>query len=117
MARLGNLKPVLGALPPRLTAQRDEHGHSRQAEPWRKWYSTARWQVLRWSILVRDMFTCQRPACRALVGDTSQLVADHIVPHRGDPALFWDPANLQTLCKPCHDGLKQAEERRGPPRA
>ena len=30
-------------------------------------------------------------------------VVDHIVPHRGDAALFWDQANWQPLCKPCHD--------------
>lgn len=42
--------------------------------------------------------------------DTSRLVCDHIKPHRGDERLFWDRANLQTLCKPCHDSLKQVEE-------
>lgn len=26
--------------------------------------------------------------------------------------LFWCDTNLQTLCKPCHDRVKQAEERR-----
>lgn len=30
-------------------------------------------------------------------------VVDHIVPHRGDPKLFWDERNWQPLCKPCHD--------------
>ena len=30
-------------------------------------------------------------------------VVDHIVPHRGDKALFWDQSNWQALCKPCHD--------------
>lgn len=30
-------------------------------------------------------------------------VVDHIVPHRGDLALFWDSDNWQSLCKPCHD--------------
>ena len=44
--------------------------------------------------------------------DSSQLVADHIRPHRGDEALFWDPANLQCLRKWCHDRAKQAAERR-----
>ena len=40
------------------------------------------------------------------------MVADHIEPHRGDPVLFWSRANLQCLCKPCHDSTKQAEEAR-----
>ena len=30
-------------------------------------------------------------------------VVDHIVPHRGDPLLFWDEKNWQSLCKDCHD--------------
>ena len=33
-------------------------------------------------------------------------VVDHIVPHvphRGDPALFWDRSNWRGLCKSCHD--------------
>lgn len=30
-------------------------------------------------------------------------VVDHITPHRGDRVLFWDEANWQALCKPCHD--------------
>jgi 5-methylcytosine-specific restriction enzyme A len=79
--------------------------------PWRRWYKTARWQRLRWSVLVRDLFTCR--LCRRIEADTSQLVADHRVPHRGDEALFWDDGNLQCLCKACHDGVKQGEERAG----
>lgn len=27
---------------------------------------------------------------------------DHVVPHRGDPELFWDETNLTARCKPCH---------------
>lgn len=36
-------------------------------------------------------------------------VVDHIVPHKGDLALFWDPANHQALCASCH-GRKSATE-------
>lgn len=52
-------------------------------------------------------------------------VVDHIIAHRlkeaidsGDEvriekarALFWSSDNWQSLCKPCHDSVKQAEER------
>lgn len=48
-----------------------------------------------------------------LEGDTSQLVADHVQPHRGNLELFWSEGNLRTLCKPCHDRDKQSEERIG----
>lgn len=40
-------------------------------------------------------------------------VADHVRPHRGDAALFWDETNLQSLCRPHHDRDKQATEKRG----
>lgn len=33
---------------------------------------------------------------------TLATVADHIVPHRGDPDLFWN-GDLQSLCKDHHD--------------
>lgn len=43
-------------------------------------------------------------------------VVDHIIPHRGDETLFWDPINHQALCAPCHNSAKQREERgRGKP--
>lgn len=80
---------------------------------WKAWKKTARWQCLRWSVLVRDRFTCQRKGCGRIEADTSQLVADHIKAHKGDERLFWDEANLQCLCKPCHDGPKQSFERTG----
>lgn len=41
---------------------------------------------------------------------TSAAVVDHIKPHRGDEALFFDPDNLQSLCKSCHDSTKQRME-------
>jgi len=60
--------------------------------------------------LERDLFTCQHADCGRLECNTSLLVCDHIKPHRGDERLFWDPSNLQTLCKSCHDTVKQAAE-------
>ena len=33
---------------------------------------------------------------------TAARVTDHIVPHKGDPSLFWDPSNFQGLCVRCH---------------
>jgi 5-methylcytosine-specific restriction endonuclease McrA len=81
---------------------------SSNAAPWKRWKKTARWQKLRWSVLVRGLFTCRM--CNRIVADTSQLVADHKTPHRGDERLFWDEANLQCICKTCHDSVKQIEE-------
>jgi 5-methylcytosine-specific restriction endonuclease McrA len=116
LARLTSLRPRLGGLRSRLTsAPSDRQAFDRQRDQRasRGWYKTARWQKLRMRILVRDLFTCQWRGCGRVVADTSQLVADHREPHRGDEALFWDENNLWTLCKPCHDSAKQREERRG----
>lgn len=38
-------------------------------------------------------------------------VVDHVVPHRGDKRLFWHRANWQPLCEPCHNSIKQRQER------
>ena len=35
---------------------------------------------------------------------------DHIVPHRGDPALFWDEGNWQALCHHCHSVKTRNED-------
>lgn len=37
-------------------------------------------------------------------------VVDHKQAHKGDAVLFWQRSNWQSLCKPCHDGWKQALE-------
>ncbi|WP_245710799.1 HNH endonuclease [Citreimonas salinaria] len=37
---------------------------------------------------------------------------DHIIPRSKAPERRLDPTNLQSLCKPCHSGAKQREERR-----
>jgi 5-methylcytosine-specific restriction endonuclease McrA len=108
--RLATLRPTLGSLAP---VERTEAQTRTLFSPWRKLYNTARWRALRMKILVRDMFTCQWSGCGLTTADTSQLVADHREPHRGDEALFWDEGNLWTLCKPCHDSRKQRAERAG----
>ncbi|MEI4488986.1 HNH endonuclease signature motif containing protein [Frigidibacter sp. MR17.14] len=115
MGRLRSLPARLGAAPARLASpaprtEQERHARRDAEQHWRAWYKTARWQKLRWSVLVRDLFTCRR--CGKLEGETKLLVADHRIPHRGDEALFWEAGNLQCLCKPCHDRDKQREEKR-----
>lgn len=36
-------------------------------------------------------------------------VVDHVVPHRGDWAKFWDSANWQPLCERCHNQKTRRE--------
>lgn len=77
----------------------------------------------------RAFYLRKHPLCVYCQRDkrvVAATVVDHITPHRlkealdsGDEqqiararTLFWDSANnWQPLCKPHHDGLKQAEER------
>ena len=44
------------------------------------------------------------------------VVTDHIVPHRGDPVLFRDQNNHQSLCKRCHDRKTRMEDAPRKPR-
>lgn len=120
MGKLKELTPRLGTLPSRVAqAPADEAGRSRFRDaqaPWRAWYRTARWQALRLAVLLRDGWRCQWPGCGVVLrpgrDDPRSAVVDHIRAHRGDAALFWDESNLTALCKACHDGPKQAQERR-----
>ncbi len=105
-SRLAGLPSQLGSLPIEAAATERERT---AFNPLRPLYRTARWAKLRWSILVRDLFTCQM--CGRIEPDTSKLVCDHRKPHRGDLVRFWDEENLQTLCaSPCHSKHKQRLE-------
>jgi 5-methylcytosine-specific restriction endonuclease McrA len=67
--------------------------HGKRA--WHKLYTSARWSNpiygLRWQCLVRDGFICQ--AC-GRSDHSRRLHAHHRIPHKGDPALFFNLANL-----------------------
>jgi 5-methylcytosine-specific restriction endonuclease McrA len=52
-------------------------------------------------------FLAEYPAC-VLCGQPAKVV-DHITPHRGDEALFWDKSNWQPLCWK-HHSAKTLEE-------
>lgn len=73
--------------------------------------ATERGYDYRWQ-RYRTMYLSEHPLCAAcLKADkvVEATVVDHIIPHRGDMKLFWDPNNHQPLCKPCHD-IKTAKE-------
>jgi len=38
------------------------------------------------------------------------MVVDHIIPHQGDYALFWDVSNWQGLCYRHHNSDKRRAE-------
>jgi 5-methylcytosine-specific restriction protein A len=93
-----------------LQSKQARNPRSDEALAYRKLYGTARWKRLRTQQL-RNHPTCRH--CHKSQRVTAATVADHVKPHRGDLALFFDPLNLQSLCDTCHSGAKQAEERRG----
>ena len=68
-----------------------------------------KWQKARETYLNRpENVLCKKCLERDRVEPAT--VVDHVIPHKGDVKLFWDSKNWQPLCKPCHDGAKQAEE-------
>jgi 5-methylcytosine-specific restriction endonuclease McrA len=106
----------LGRQPARLAIPITEAERSKQRAaimPGRALYNTKRWKQLRLEVLRRDGFTCQQTGVR-LTGKApapNSPVVDHIRPHRGDAALFFDPANLQSVSKAWHDSEKQRQEK------
>lgn len=48
--------------------------------------------------------------CQAEGRVEAATVVDHIEPHRGNEALFWDRTNWQSLCATHHSRDKQREE-------
>jgi 5-methylcytosine-specific restriction protein A len=60
----------------------------------------ARWQATAKGWLARHPL-CAVCAKHGIVKDAACV--DHIIPHRGDMAVFWDNENWQSLCKRCHD--------------
>lgn len=92
--RLTTLKSNLKTLPDRLKTtgslepKASTYGQGRGGRPWRR---------LRARIILRDQYTCQ--LCFRVCMD-HDLDCDHVVP-KADGGTD-DPANLRTLCRPCH---------------
>ena len=61
----------------------------------------------------REQFLAQRPWCecdRCKGSYVPASVVDHIVPHKGNRELFWDPNNHQAMAKQCHDRKTARED-------
>jgi 5-methylcytosine-specific restriction protein A len=61
--------------------------------------STARGYGSDWAKASRQ-FILEHPVC-VMCGGPAE-VTDHITPHKGDAALFWDRSNWQPLCRSDH---------------
>ncbi|MDO7888274.1 HNH endonuclease [Hymenobacter cheonanensis] len=70
-------------------------------------YSTARWQRAREAQLKRCPCCAE---CTKQGRTTVATVCDHITPVRLGGA-FYDPANHQSLCRPCHQRKSASEGR------
>lgn len=71
--------------------------------PWRRLYNTPEWARLRKEVLTRE------PICRMCKRRPSS-VADHVHRHNGCEVKFF-AGPFQALCKQCHDGAKQRQEK------
>ena len=76
----------------------------RAAKPvWSGWYHIARWRHPVWGLRSRVLSaTPLCVTCRATGRIVAATSVDHVIPHRGDPALFWNFRNCQALCDACH---------------
>lgn len=69
---------------------------------------------VRWDRASR-LFKVDHPlclGCEAIGRITATEVTDHVEPHRGDMVKFWNVELWQPSCRPHHDIVKQALERR-----
>lgn len=73
-------------------------------------YKTKVWRQLREAQLQRQPL-CGRCNKRGLVEPAN--VVNHVIPHKGEENLFRDPANLESVCKHCHDSRIHSQELRG----
>ena len=75
------------------------------AESTERGSSSARGYNRQWQ-KARKRYLASHPFCVMCLKEgrmTKATVVDHIIPHRGDPDLFWDESNWQPLCKHHHD--------------
>jgi len=75
--------------------------------PGKRLYDDRRWRRARRDYLDAHPFCAFCQKAGRLVAAT---IVDHIIPHRGDRALFWRTSNWQTLCATCHSSTKQRIE-------
>ena len=88
----------------RRSVSKDTRSSSRQRGYTRQWEKARAVHLLNHPLCVM---------CMATGRITPANVVDHIVPHRGDQALFWDRSNWQSLCAEHHNRDKRIIEAGG----
>lgn len=73
---------------------------------WQSLYASRRWKDLRAEVL-KDSPYCE--ICGGIATDVH-----HVIPHNGDPGLFYDRGNLVSICQGCHakETQKESEQRK-----
>ena len=87
-------------------AQREYDAKREREEPWRAWIHSTRWRD------AIEGFKAKHPLCAECERHgrvTPVYLVDHIRPHEGNYDLFWDEANWQSMCNPCHEEKHKGE--------
>lgn len=97
----------------RRERNREYDARRRREKPHRALYDLAIW---RGKTGLRQQQLNRQPLCERHLRQGQNVPAttvNHRKPHKGDWALFVEPANHESVCKDCHDQIIQAEEVRG----
>ena len=101
---------------PNLTTERYCEAHKKDSQSYDRYRGSAkeRGYDSRWR-RYRDAFlkahpVCECDECKANGWVKPATVVDHIIPHKGDTVLFWDPKNHQAMYKPHHDAKTARED-------
>lgn len=86
--------------------------HKRKKQPIERKTANERGYTYKWQ-QASKAFLARHPLCvmceaRGIIKVAE--VVDHIKPHKGSQALFWDRKNWQPLCKQCHDRKTATED-------
>ena len=101
--------PGCGELVPSGQKYCDKH---KEMHPEEVRSASSRGYGTRWQKVSRE-FLRVHPLCEECMRHGKYVkatVVDHIVPHRGDEALFWERNNWRSLCKRCHDRKTRRED-------
>jgi 5-methylcytosine-specific restriction protein A len=89
---------------PDLPKSHGNNNATRHKLPEQKRNSNAMGYTYRWQKF-RESFLKKNPLCVECKKNGIVTVAtdvDHIIPHRGDMKIFWQPGNHQALCRSHH---------------
>jgi|SRR5690625_1690910 len=90
-----------------LKQKRKQHDDTRGTSRERGY--TYRWEKYR-AWFLKQYPLCMCDDCKKRAVPLPANVVDHIIPHKGNYKLFWDPSNHQAMNKRCHDKKTAIED-------